>query len=143
MDEPVHDEGTILNPEVRYERSDVSFKAIVWFGVAMLVAGVVIHAGLWWMLKHWRDTGLADKVARYGQETPVARQRPQEPQLEGLNPLAEMRTWRSPAQAQLRRYDWVDRRTGVVRIPIDRAMEMVAAGQVPSKEAKPTEGAKK
>jgi hypothetical protein len=129
MAEPVHDEGPIINPEVRYERTDVNFKSIVWFGVAMIVSFVVIQAGLWWMLKTWRDRGVAQQTARYGEATSLATQRPSGPQLEGLNPLGEMRRWRDPDQARLHSYGWVDRRAGVARIPIDRAMELVAAEQ--------------
>jgi hypothetical protein len=46
-------------------------------------------------------------------------------------------TDRSMRQERLRSYGWVDRRQGVVHLPIERAMELVAEGARPA----PGEGA--
>ena len=48
------------------------------------------------------------------------------PQLE-VHPLQDLAAYRAHEQLKLSGYQWVDRQAGIVRIPIDRAMEVVAA----------------
>ena len=52
-------------------------------------------------------------------ETPPA------PKLQ-VSPYADLGTLRAREDAVLQSYGWVDKGTGVVRIPIDRAMDLVA-----------------
>ena len=40
--------------------------------------------------------------------------------------------WRHERREALNGYGWVDRKRGIARIPIDKAMEQVAAGAVPT-----------
>lgn len=49
---------------------------------------------------------------------------------------------RAARRERLRSYGWVDRRQGVVHIPVERAMELVAAGArpAPGAEAPPPPG---
>jgi hypothetical protein len=55
---------------------------------------------------------------------------PPEPRLEP-DPLALRRELRAQEDALLKSYGWVDRTAGSVRIPIDRAMEIVLERGVP------------
>lgn len=48
------------------------------------------------------------------------------PQLQ-TDDAADLKTFMSRQRSQLDAYGWVDRDHGVIRIPIDRGMEMVAA----------------
>jgi hypothetical protein len=43
------------------------------------------------------------------------------------DPAADLRAFQASQSAQLQGYAWVDRDRGLVRVPIDRAMEMIAA----------------
>jgi hypothetical protein len=40
-------------------------------------------------------------------------------------------TWRAERAARLNGYGWMDRSKGIVHVPIERAMEQVAAGTLP------------
>ena len=40
------------------------------------------------------------------------------------NPWSELQTLRAQEDRILSTYEWVDRKTGIIRIPIDRAMEL-------------------
>jgi hypothetical protein len=65
------------------------------------------------------------------------RRTPPEPRLEA-NPLEPRRRMRAREDAVLTTYGWVDRQTGVARIPIGRAMELlVKNGLPPSKPVMP------
>lgn len=52
------------------------------------------------------------------------------PNLE-LNPHVDLAALRSRENAELESYGWVDRKAGVVRIPIDRAIDLLAERGLP------------
>jgi len=96
------------NPEVSHERSDVNIRAIVGFGIALLLTAVVIHVALYWLLEYYKQV----------QTTPQPRL-----QISPTNDLAEMR---AAEEKELTTYGWLDEEKQTVRIPIDRAMELLA-----------------
>ncbi len=61
---------------------------------------------------------------------------PPEPRLQ-RSPIEDLRTLRAREDADLRHYGWVDREGGVVRIPIERAIEILAARGLPARAAAP------
>jgi hypothetical protein len=48
-----------------------------------------------------------------------------------ISPRADMARFRAEEEAELSSYGWVDRDRGVVRIPIDQAMEKVVRQGIP------------
>lgn len=52
----------------------------------------------------------------------------------------ERREFEAAERAQLESYGWVDQQAGVVRIPIDRAIELLAARGLPTRPAAEAEG---
>ena len=65
---------------------------------------------------------------------PDARRRfpPPEPRLQS-DPATDLRRWRAEEDAALRSYSWADRSRGVVRIPLERAMELVLKRGLPAR----------
>ena len=66
-------------------------------------------------------------------------QLPEVPRLQN-EPASDLRTYRQEKEALLQQYRWIDRSTGRVQIPIDRAMQLTVerdlARGVPSASAK-------
>jgi len=58
---------------------------------------------------------------------------PPEPRLQE-SPALDLLRFRAREEERLSTYGWVDRPNGVVRIPIERAMEIVAREGLPSRE---------
>jgi hypothetical protein len=58
-----------------------------------------------------------------------------EPRLE-VKPGGDLKTVRAQEDAILKSYGWVDADKGIVRIPIDRAIEIVAERGLPARAAK-------
>jgi hypothetical protein len=125
------------HPEVAHEPHDVSVRAILGFGAGLLVAAAVIHVGLWLFFRFLQDRAERRDIA----PTTLAARRPvegphlperlfPEPRLERF-PFALRETLRREEEARLTSYGWVDRNQGVVRIPIERAMELIAERGVP------------
>jgi hypothetical protein len=89
-----------------------------WFSLAIVVLLIVTAA---WPLPCWAVFASPTRRAAPVVEGPASA-----PTLQSA-PQDELRTYRRAKAAALEGYRWIDRRGGVVQIPIERAMEMVAA----------------
>jgi len=137
-----------------YERRDVGIAGVLYFLVGLAVAGVIVHfvvSGLFSYLQANSDA----------QQTPVSplvtssvkdtRHLPPEykgdyqeylqknfpsPQLE-IDERTELNKDRLREEQTLNTYDWIDQKAGTVRIPIDRAMDLIAQRGLPSRAGVP------
>lgn len=107
-----------------YERSDVRAR---WIGgvVAFLAVGAVtIHFVLGWQLKR-----LGSKKPPRDQWSSVAR--PRQPQVRTnfphlqLSAPADLSDFRAREETELNTYGWVNKTEGIVRIPIQQAMNLI------------------
>ncbi len=113
------------NPKIRYEDKDLSFKPIVWSAVGLAVA-TVFFCALMWGLFHF----LAARVATRGAPAnPLAAQHghkePPEPRLLA-DPRITYEEFRDHENHLMNSYGWEDKRFGLVRVPIERAMKNLA-----------------
>lgn len=121
----------------RHETHDVSIRSIVRFGIGLAIAAAVIHVGVWLLFRFFeryaekRDAAPSALAARRPVEAP---RNPEklfpEPRLERF-PFATWDSLRREEDALLTEYGWVDRGSGAVRIPIDRAMDLIAQRGIP------------
>jgi hypothetical protein len=122
------------NPDVRHEGSDVNVRAILGWGAGLLVAAVLIHFVVWlpFLYLSGRETtrDAVDYPLAAGQATRV----PPEPRLQ-TTPREDLRALRAREQEILSSYGWVDKTTGVVRIPIDEAMKLTLERGLPARSA--------
>ncbi|MGH9492962.1 MAG: hypothetical protein ACRD2K_05635 [Terriglobales bacterium] len=114
---------------------DENVRGILRFGVWMVVAALVIYAVLFGMFQYFDRQAAAADPARnplLAGEKPSASPaaRFPQPQLQP-NAAAELEKARAGEDEILASYGWVDRRAGVVRMPIDRAMQIIAERGVP------------
>ena len=122
-------DGAAVNESVAYERKDVNAWAILWIGVAMIVAAVVIHTAVWWLFDAFdRREALKGRPPA----TLVQAQRPAvpEPRLQTDAP-ADLNVMRETEKNELESYGWIDQQKGVVRIPVERAMELLVQRGLP------------
>ena len=120
------------NPEVEHEGSDINVRAILWFAAGLIVAAAVIHFVVWLLFLYLsgaetiRDT--PDFPLAAGQATRV----PPEPRLQ-TTPREDLRALRAREEEILGSYGWVDKTTGVVRIPIGEAMKLTLQRGLPAR----------
>jgi hypothetical protein len=109
------------NHQPRYEKSDVSVGALFGFAigvVALVVFGVLISAGVFGLLVRVESTGPAATPFETGRELPP------QPRLQTAAPQ-DLKHYKDAQNKTLSTYGWVDANGGVVRIPIDRAMDLM------------------
>jgi hypothetical protein len=119
------------NPEVRHEHRDVNIRGIVITGIVLLVVVTLAHAvlfGLFNLLQSEREQ--ADAAV-----PPVidAEQLPPAPRLQP-DPPADWQQLVNEQDQLLSTYEWVDQDAGSVRIPIERAMEVLLERGLPVRE---------
>lgn len=128
MAEPQHHHGD-LNPDVSYEHSDASVRAVIWFGVGLFVAAVVIQAAVWLIFDYL--AAMEHRADKRGFTAAYApKDLPPAPMLSGLGqqqPSSAAMEDQTPPDG----YAWVDRKTQVVRVPVERA-EAILAGRLPA-----------
>jgi len=118
-----------------YERRDVAYPPIVLTSFVLLAVVLLSFVTMWWLLSFLTQTN----IDRQGPVSAVAlesrRAEPPEPRLQA-HPLRDMHELRATEKSILEGYGWVDRETGVVHIPVARAIELTAERGLPSQAAK-------
>jgi hypothetical protein len=150
------DTSHLQNPEVSHEESDVPIKPLAMFAVYLALAGVVVSVLMYLLFQYFEKRSVSSE----GPPSPLAAERqalPPEPRLQLApskedqtqpnlkeHPLEELKTMRAEEETNLKQYGWVDEKSGVVRLPIDRAKELLfQRGGLPSRppagEAQPAD----
>ncbi len=124
---------------------DENVRAILRFGFWMIVAAVVIYAALFGLFQYFDWQAAAADPAQnplLADEKPPANPaaRFPQPRLQA-NAAADQVKARAQEDERLNTYGWVDRQAGVVHLPIDRAMQMIAERGVPVWPAPPPQPA--
>lgn len=110
----------------RFDR-EIGVKMILWSGAALVITALVVHFLIWGLLRGFdklddrRDVPL----------TPIEAATPQPedfplPRLQTL-PEQDLRLVREEEDRLIGRAGWVDRQQGTMRVPIDVAIDVIAA----------------
>jgi hypothetical protein len=122
------------NVEVVHEESDVNVVAIIRYGIALLVIGVLIHVFLWWLQGTYSRQSQRAQTQVYPLAAGQQDRLPPSPRFQE-NPQQELQDLRAKQKALLEGYGWVNKEGGIARIPIEDAMKMVVERGVPVREA--------
>jgi hypothetical protein len=114
-----------------YETRDMNLRVVInsLIGLAVLVVvSLLLMWGLFYLL-------LAERRSSIDIPLPplAASQEPPEPRLQAV-PKDELETLRLEEETLLNGYSWVNKEAGVVRIPIERAMELTLERGLPERE---------
>jgi hypothetical protein len=118
------------------EASDISVKRVLIVLGVFVAVGVAIHLIVGWQIIHYlKSHQEADSQARKQEVLPqvtASRQRWPEPRLQ-ISPVTDLREFRAREDAELNSYGWINKTAGVVRIPIERAMDLVLKKGLPAR----------
>ncbi|HTP30868.1 MAG TPA: hypothetical protein VMJ75_01770 [Candidatus Acidoferrales bacterium] len=124
-----------VNPETRYEHSDISSRHVALAGAGILLGTWIFVSLLYFYYdaldRHRAATAAAPPARAAGQALA-----PPQPRLE-VSPTRDLAGLRAQEDAELNRYRWVDKQRGIVSIPIERAMELIANQGIPAQKAPP------
>ena len=123
-----------------YERTDVSIAIPTRFLmglVVLLLAGIFLMKALFGYLH-------AENLRKDTPPSPLANELPTDPPLPRLQktPIQDLNKLHATEKQALENYGWVEQNAGVVRIPIDRAMDLVLERGLPIRK-QGEQGAKK
>ncbi len=111
------------NVTVGYEKTDVSPGGLVAFAITLTVSLLLIFVCLWVFFKYFeRQASYSD--ARRHPILSAPRALPPAPRLQP-DPIEDLHALRTSEDEILNGYGWVDPKNNVVRIPIDRAMQLM------------------
>jgi hypothetical protein len=117
-------------PQGRYEKSDASPRGLLYFALimaAILAATALSLIGLFKYFQKAENPG-SYIAAPFAGAQPL----PPPPRIQP-DPGADMQGYRQSQQDLLNTYGWIDRQNGVVRMPIDRAMELLLERGLPTR----------
>ncbi len=132
-----HDERDDAGPpdaSAGHETRDISVRGVVLFGASLAMAAVLIHVAIWGLYRYMTAEADAGETVEYPLAVGAGRQLPPAPRLQ-VQPREELKALRREEEAVLNRYAWVDAGTGIVRIPIERAMALVLERGLPTRES--------
>lgn len=126
MSDPI--KNSPVNPNPDYKDKDIRLKPIVFFLGVLTLVTVLLAVGIWGLIGSF-DKRYTRKHAPDSSFT-VQRQLPPEPRLIADEPMA-LEEFEKTQRAILDGYAVLDTEKEVVRIPIERAMELVAERGLP------------
>lgn len=118
-------------PSPGYERRDASPGNLLKFAIGLFLILVACIVGMRWMFFYFA------KVQQLGPPASPfenARVLPPQPRLQ-VHPRLDLEKYLDAENRTLTTYGWVDKHNGVVRIPIDRAMDLLLERGLPARSA--------
>lgn len=113
-----------------HEKTDVQIRPLVIFGIGLAALTVIALLAMWLTFDRLQARGAAKAIPA----PPLAAERPPTPgpRLQ-VSPEADLEQWLAAEHEKLNSYGWVNREAGIVRIPIDRAIELIAERGLPTR----------
>ena len=122
-------------PDPGHELSDLNPKSIALFGFALAATIIFVLIVTYALFQRFVT------VEKRSQEAPSPLSYTHEPTPEPhllVDPGQDLHAMRAAEDAVLKSYDWIDREKGIVRIPIARAIEIIAEKGLPARPQKET-----
>ncbi|HEY2101788.1 MAG TPA: hypothetical protein VGH08_00900 [Chthoniobacterales bacterium] len=116
-----------VQPAIGHETRDLNVRAVALFAAGMVLCGAIIYIGTAELFAFFkRQHPSAESPSRIAVPHPIA----PEPRLQE-NPTTDFDRFRATEEAKLNSYGWVDKERNVIRIPIERAMDLIAQRGLP------------
>jgi hypothetical protein len=121
-------EHTDIDPSIGY-------RFALWLAVAMLTSAAVVYGAFWYFGSNEmaRDAAVQQFPLAAGMEKD-----PPPPRLQ-TQPFKDINELRADEARRLETYGWVDQEGGIVRVPIERAMELVIERGLPARAGASTD----
>ena len=131
MKPPIEPEN---NPTVAHEPTDADSRSITQFGIGLTFFLILSQLALWWVFSSFskREQKLSPPVPAIIRTQ--APKEPPEPRLQA-SPQSDLKKMLQQEDQVLNNYGWVDPDRGIVRLPVERALDIVAQKGLPQFKA--------
>jgi hypothetical protein len=106
-----------------YEQRDANIKGLIQFAFGMAVVLVVVLFGMRWTFDYFKKIEPLGPTAS-PMVSATQRELPPNPRLQA-NPRDDLQVYCAAQEQAVNTYGWVDQQSGIARIPIDRAMDLI------------------
>jgi len=121
---------------VGHETTDAEIAPLVRFAVSLAATVIVSALVVIGLYKYLDDREQAEKAGRHPLAAGIVRPLPPPPRLQTY-PFDDIKELRKAENKVLDHYAWVDQNAGVVQIPIERAIDVLAEKGLPYRQAEP------
>jgi hypothetical protein len=121
------------SPGIHHETSDANVKAVFAFGLGLMIAGAIILFLVWLLFGYFSSREARSETREFPLAAEQQNRLPPEPRLQ-TNPRQDLIDLRAAEDAILNTSRWVDKTSGIVRIPISEAMKLTVARGLPARQ---------
>jgi hypothetical protein len=131
-------EGEGTHPDVRFEDSDINARYVVLTGIGVLVFMYVVALIVNLPFRHFAHLRAKESPP----PLPITAKSvhgvylPPEPRLQP-DPDRDLQEYMAAQNSKLNSYAWINRQTGIVSIPIDKAKDLIVQRGIPPQKAQP------
>jgi hypothetical protein len=123
-------------PELHHETADVNVWAVGKFGIALAILAICSMGGVFALFR-FLERAEGGPLPAVGRSFEIdARKRPPAPLLEET-PILDLALERAAEDKLLNSYGWVEHAAGTVRIPVERAIDLLAQRGLPTEPRPP------
>lgn len=127
--------GTVVHPAIDFENTDINGRGVVLAGAGLLIVLWIIVVLVYFVfafLAYYRAVVSPPALPLAGE----LRSAPPAPRIQAT-PRVDLQHLRAYEDSELHKYAWVDRQKGIVTIPIERAMQIIAERGIPPQKTPP------
>lgn len=116
-----------------HEVQDADIKEVIFTGIGLAVGTLIVCLVMWGLFNLLKTQQAKQSTPLMNPMAPPA-QFPPEPRLQ-VNAPEELQQFHEQEDKTLDTYGWVDKNAGLVRLPIDKAMDIMAQKGFPTRPA--------
>jgi hypothetical protein len=131
-----HQDAPLAKPEIQHDDREIDIKAIGTFGIALVLICIATFALLLGIFHYFKTREDASQTASRPGVDPGAHRMPPLPRLQS-EPVPDLKAVRDAEEKILHSYAWADQPKGLVRIPIEQAIDLLAQRGLPSRPSQP------
>jgi hypothetical protein len=123
------DAGERNQPRSGHQPSEINLRVVTWTAIGLVISVLAVFVTVGGMFslfnRHYASGNTPSIITAPGRLPP-------EPRLQ-TNPTSDLQQLLQSDNAKLNSYGWIDKSAGVIRIPIDRAMDLLAQRGLPAR----------
>jgi hypothetical protein len=113
-----------------HQASEINLRVVTWTAIGLMISVIAVFVtvgGLFSLFKRqYASASAPSRITTPGRLPPA-------PRLQA-NPTSDWRELLEAENAKLNSYGWIDKSGGVIRIPIDRAMDLLVQRGLPTRD---------